>query len=447
MGKAWTPVFLVALLSPMAADALCTQSALTIETTLEPTAFTFSGCYQESPYAGLSETKVWTIEGRDVAVFGTKAILADLQNGPDADPVWVIGTVDALPPNTWSDGYSAGLEVVDLGCTGTSAFWETKDPAQETTWTCDTDGDGVTSVPESGDLAVTCGCAGMTTTISTPAPTTLAPTPAPATPQPTTGLIPETPAPAAADGQVPTPNPAVVIAVDPTPVPIQGGADSNQMTPTPAVTPTVSACNLTLASDDMQDMNGCYAGETSSNTRGRWVKLDETAFIEWQEAQGSSTQGNWAVVAGFGLQDEIKCIAIKDVDDPTEIPVNSWFCDLNGEGGFIPAVGLGFEALACTGSCEIATSVESIDGEASDGSTGRTMAIVVGSVVSGVGVAAIVIIGALLLKRRKRGEKMNGAAPTENAAPADPSAPAPIPVFEPWGTRPAPRLVVAKTRK
>lgn len=104
---------------------------------------------------------------------------------------------------------------------------------------------------------------------------------------------------------------------------------------------------------------------------------------------------------------------------------------MEGEGSFTPAVSFDdFEALACTGSCEIATSVESIDGEASDGSTGRTMAIVVGSVVSGVGVAAIVIIGALLLKRRKRGEKTNGAAPTENAAPADPSAPAPIPVFE-----------------
>lgn len=73
MGKAWTRV-LVALLSPMVAGAQCTQSALTIE----PTAFTFSGCYHESAYAGLYETKVWTIEGRDVAEFGTKAILADL---------------------------------------------------------------------------------------------------------------------------------------------------------------------------------------------------------------------------------------------------------------------------------------------------------------------------------------------------------------------------------
>ncbi|CAN0478186.1 unnamed protein product, partial [Ectocarpus sp. 12 AP-2014] len=54
-------------------------------------------------------------------------------------------------------------------------------------------------------------------------------------------------------------------------------------------------------------------------------------------------------------------------------------------------------------------------------------------------VVAIVIIGALLLKRRKRGAKKDGAGPAENADPVDPSAPAPIPVFEPWGTRPAPR--------
>lgn len=104
--------------------------------------------------------------------------------------------------------------------------------------------------------------------------------------------------------------------------------------------------------------------------------------------------------------------------------------DLEGEGIYTPAVSFDFEALTCTGSCEIATSVEPVDSEGSDGSTGRTMAIVVGSVVSGVGVAAIVIIGALLLKRRKRGAKTNGAGPAKNADPADPSAPAPIPVFE-----------------
>lgn len=105
--------------------------------------------------------------------------------------------------------------------------------------------------------------------------------------------------------------------------------------------------------------------------------------------------------------------------------------DLEGTGSsYTPAVSFNFEALTCTGSCDIATSVETLDGESSDGSTGRTMAIVVGSVVSGVGVAAIVIIGALLLRRRKRDAKTKGAGSTEDAAPADPSAPAPIPVFE-----------------
>lgn len=59
-----------------------------------------------------------------------------------------------------------------------------------------------------------------------------------------------------------------------TPAPFVGGAD----------VPTALACNLTLASNhvDMQDMSGCYLSAASSNTRGRWVKLDETAIIEWQ---------------------------------------------------------------------------------------------------------------------------------------------------------------------
>lgn len=48
----------------------------------------------------------------------------------------MIGTVVSLAQNTWSDGYSAGLEVVDVVCTGTSAFWETSDPTEEIQWAC-----------------------------------------------------------------------------------------------------------------------------------------------------------------------------------------------------------------------------------------------------------------------------------------------------------------------
>lgn len=68
--------------------------------------------------------------------FASLSAIPKQQNGPLVDPVWVIGTVIALPQNTWSDGYSSGLEVVNLVCTGTSAFWETEDPAQEIQWTC-----------------------------------------------------------------------------------------------------------------------------------------------------------------------------------------------------------------------------------------------------------------------------------------------------------------------
>lgn len=60
----------------------------------------------------------------------------DQLNGPDVDPVWTFGSVRSLPQNSWSDGYSAGLELVNLKCTGTSAFWETKHPTDETQWEC-----------------------------------------------------------------------------------------------------------------------------------------------------------------------------------------------------------------------------------------------------------------------------------------------------------------------
>lgn len=60
------------LLAPLMAGGACLQSSLSIETT----ALTFSGCYQQSMYAGLYETLVWTIAGRDIAPTGTKAISA-----------------------------------------------------------------------------------------------------------------------------------------------------------------------------------------------------------------------------------------------------------------------------------------------------------------------------------------------------------------------------------
>lgn len=62
----------IGLVSPLMAAGACLQPSLSIDTT----ALTFSGCYQQSMYAGLYETLVWTIEGRDIAPTGTKAISA-----------------------------------------------------------------------------------------------------------------------------------------------------------------------------------------------------------------------------------------------------------------------------------------------------------------------------------------------------------------------------------
>lgn len=60
--------------APLLACGACIQPYVSIDTT----AFTFSGCYKETIYAGIYETVVWTIEGRDVADPGTKAISASL---------------------------------------------------------------------------------------------------------------------------------------------------------------------------------------------------------------------------------------------------------------------------------------------------------------------------------------------------------------------------------
>lgn len=49
-----------------------------------------------------------------------------------------------------------------------------------------------------------------------------------------------------------------------------------------ALAPAAPACNITISSPDLQQLNGCYVGQASSNSRGKWVKLDETATVEWQ---------------------------------------------------------------------------------------------------------------------------------------------------------------------
>ena len=76
---------------------------------------------------------------------------------------------------------------------------------------------------------------------------------------------------------------------------------------------------------------------------------------------------------------------------PTNLALLHIAGDLDGGGVFTVGPNFGFEGLACSGTCDVATSIEAIEGDnSSDDGTGRTMAIVVGSVVSGVGLAALV---------------------------------------------------------
>eukprot|EP00903_Cladosiphon_okamuranus_P015531 g14339.t1 len=412
------------------AGGACLQNSLSIDTTALP----FSGCYQLSAYAGLYETLVWTIEGRDIAPTGTKAISASHIDGDEGDPFWTIGTVISNPQNTWSDGFSAGLEVVDVVCTGTSPFWETEGPSEEIQWACDSNADGVRSVAENGDFqAVVCGCPDAAGNIPTPTPTAgvQVPTQAPAT----TVVVEPTTAPSSAVVLNPTLSPPGEPALTP---------DATQTTPAPIVgggglAPVATACNITLSSPDLQDVSGCYIGRGTSNSRAKWVKIDESASIEWQE---SGDAGRWVVrIIGYGAPDEIKCIASKNVEDPTVIPKLSWTCDLDGSGGYTPALSFDFDGLECSGTCDLSASAGALDADSSDGSTGRTIAIAVGSVVSGIGLAALIMMGAVLWRRRRR-TRSAGAKPVASAkddAPADPNTAPVVPVFEPWGTRPAPR--------
>lgn len=64
--------------------------------------------------------------------------------------------------------------------------------------------------------------------------------------------------------------------------------------------------------------------------------------------------------------------------------------DLDGTGSYTPALSFDFEGLECSGVCDITTSTGALDEDSSDGDTSRTMAIAVGSVVSGIGLAALV---------------------------------------------------------
>lgn len=104
--------------------------------------------------------------------------------------------------------------------------------------------------------------------------------------------------------------------------------------------------------------------------------------------------------------------------------------DLDADGAYTPAASFGFDGLECSAVCEVSTSVEAVDGvSSSGGSMDRTTAIVIGSVVSGAGLAALIVVGALLMKRRKSKE-VTGVEPAANGAPTDPNAPVPVPIFE-----------------
>lgn len=59
------------------------------------------------------------------------------------------------------------------------------------------------------------------------------------------------------------------------------------------------ACNLTLASDILVDITGCYVGRVSSNSRGRWTRLDDLATIEWKVFIAADPRGCPATITSL----------------------------------------------------------------------------------------------------------------------------------------------------
>lgn len=41
-------------------------------------------------------------------------------------------------------------------------------------------------------------------------------------------------------------------------------------------------CNITVTTEDMPDISGCYIGRATTSVRGAWVQPDESSWIEWQ---------------------------------------------------------------------------------------------------------------------------------------------------------------------
>lgn len=64
----------VGAVAPALAGGACLQPYVSVDTT----AFSFSGCFKETIYAGTYETVVWTMDGLDVVDTGTQAISASL---------------------------------------------------------------------------------------------------------------------------------------------------------------------------------------------------------------------------------------------------------------------------------------------------------------------------------------------------------------------------------
>lgn len=410
-------VALIALAAINAVHALCGVPAMSTGTITNGPAI--SGCYRKSAYSGLYETPLYTVGGRDIVASGTKAIVASDEYSSNGDPTWVIGSVVSLPAYSWSDGYGAGVDIISALCVSNPPFWQATDPdpTDATAWKCDTNGDGVFTLRESGDFnKMICGCSASGEVTPPPVPTpTNAPVP---------GNVRRTQAP--------------VFAGAPTPV---GSVTQSPMYMDGSMAEEALACNLTLSSETLKDVSGCYVGQPSSNTRGRWVEPNTYASIYWKESGTEAGNGIWAIHAsGTG----IRCISYHNVDDPSDIDAALWRCNEDGgETYSADAVGDDFRGLLCTSTCQLNDGSQGSDSaESGSGSSSSSRK----GIVAGVSVvASMMVVGAvifaLVLRRKNKKASSEGTGTAEEGGVASGEAPvaAALPEFDPWGSRPPPK--------
>ncbi|CAM9581376.1 unnamed protein product [Discosporangium mesarthrocarpum] len=213
-------------------------------------------------------------------------------------------------------------------------------------------------------------------------------------------------------------------------------------------------CSLKIESESFASSSGCYNGKPNWNDKHGWLREDNKAQIEWREpASYSFGNSHWAVVWFSGTEPMVSCFSATDVQDPSIIPTEEWFCDGEDEDSNYTHEERGdFEGVECLGSgtCALSDSIDGeggIGGSSADGGGGAAEEAAVfflSPVVLGIMGAVLALVlfccAVWFFGHSKKGDKGHDAtmekrkptAPVPVATDSDPSP------FNPWGNRPPP---------